>query len=49
MQEEKEGNDQQLTDAVPTAQASRLGVRFPVSAAAAQGEACQEGQRLAAG
>ena len=49
MQEEKEGNDQQLIDAVPIAQASRLGVRLPVSAAVAQGEACQEGQRLTAG
>ena len=46
MQEEKEGNDQQLTNAVPTAQASRLGVRLPVSAA--QSKARQKEQRLAA-
>ena len=47
MQEEKEGNDQQLTNTVPTAQASRLSLRFPVSAAVAQSKAHQEGQRLA--
>ena len=47
MQEEKEGNDQQLTDAVTAAQASWLGLRFAVSAPAVKSKAREEGERVA--